>query len=86
MRRYKKVLKISPFAFLDLGARLNTYKKHPGSQRVGVVLKADSDSGSEAGMTFHYFFKNSLMPAAARRPSPMARITVAAPSTMSPPA
>lgn len=33
-----------------------------------------------------YFFKYSLMPAAARRPSPMARITVAAPSTMSPPA
>ena len=33
-----------------------------------------------------YFFKYSLMPAAARRPSPIAKMTVAAPSTMSPPA
>ena len=39
------------------------------------------DAYSEA-----YFFRNSLIPAAALRPSPMARMTVAAPSTMSPPA
>ena len=39
-----------------------------------------------AGMTFHYFFRNSLIPAAALRPSPIAKMTVAAPSTMSPPA
>lgn len=34
----------------------------------------------------YYFAKYSLMPAAAFLPSPMARITVAAPRTMSPPA
>ena len=36
--------------------------------------------------TYVYFAKYSLMLAAALRPSPMARITVAAPRTMSPPA
>ena len=37
-------------------------------------------------IAINYFAKYSLIPAAALRPSPIARITVAAPRTISPPA
>ena len=44
---FRKVLKICPFGVLNLGARFKT-KKHPGSQRVGVVLDPSPRKGDHA--------------------------------------
>ena len=52
-------------------------------ERVEVVSTRSSRYNSAA---YYDFFNCSCMAAAARRPSPMAKITVAPPRTMSPPA
>ena len=60
---------------------------------VAPVNNGDSKKRMAGAILFYqiqdlknYFFRNSLIPAAALRPSPIAKMTVAAPSTMSPPA